>query len=144
MFFKSVNFRHIQCKVCQNVATLLNSYRYRMAYGICVFALTLPLHKLKYCFLWEDFHIFFIFFWIYSIWSSLLAGLAEEDLLPCVDWMSPFWDVLKEEVPEYDKKFSKLLPGFTKSNVVEDSHNLQKHDISLTMMVSVVNYKKYK
>lgn len=67
----------------------------------------------------------------------MLAGLAEEDLLPCVDWMSPFWDVLKEEVPEYDKKFSKLLPGFTKSNVVEDSHNLQKHDISLTMMVSI-------
>jgi len=75
---------------------------------------------------------------IYLACSTELAvqvsGLAEEDLLPCVDWMSSFWVVLKDEVPEYAKKCSRLPPGITKAALVEDSFNLQKHEISLTML----------
>uniref|UniRef100_A0A1B6J588 Uncharacterized protein n=1 Tax=Homalodisca liturata TaxID=320908 RepID=A0A1B6J588_9HEMI len=71
--------------------------------------------------------------------ATHVSGLSDEDLAACVDWMTPFWEVLKEEVPEYTKNYSKLLAGFTKTTMLDDSFNRQKHDISLSLLDSALS-----
>ncbi|XP_054278740.1 G1/S-specific cyclin-E1-like isoform X3 [Macrosteles quadrilineatus] len=80
---------------------------------------------------------------IYLACSTELAvqvsGLAEEDIMPCVDWMSVFWKTLKDENTEYSKKYSRLPPGITKAALVDDSFNLQKHDpVNLPLLDSAL------
>uniref|UniRef100_A0A1B6LE10 Uncharacterized protein n=1 Tax=Graphocephala atropunctata TaxID=36148 RepID=A0A1B6LE10_9HEMI len=71
--------------------------------------------------------------------ASHVSGLSENDLADCIEWMSPFWEVLKEEIPEYNRKYTKLLAGLTKTSMFDDSFNLQKHDISLSLLDAAIS-----
>lgn len=62
-------------------------------------------------------------------------GLEEDDLRPCIFWMTPFWGVLKQEVPEYAKTYQKLPQGCNTALMYENEFNLQYHLVSLTLLV---------
>lgn len=71
------------------------------------------------------------------IWLFCVPGLSWQDILPCVQWMSPFAVTVREDGP-VEIKFFPTVPS-------EDCHNIQIHNIDLTLLVSIVftMYKSY-
>ncbi|XP_067652161.1 G1/S-specific cyclin-E-like isoform X1 [Haliotis asinina] len=55
-----------------------------------------------------------------------VSGLSWQDILPCVQWMSPFAVTVREDGP-VEIKFFPTVPS-------EDCHNIQIHNIDLTLL----------
>ena len=65
--------------------------------------------------------------WLMNIHSLVSAGLSWESVAPCVRWMGPFMDTLKELPKAELKTFAKVKS--------DDRHNIQTHIDYLHLLV---------
>lgn len=64
------------------------------------------------------------------------AGLRQEALQPCVQWMSVFWKVLRETYSPEMADVSDLLKDRREGYHVDQHPELQTHNISMQLYVS--------
>ncbi|XP_014256434.1 G1/S-specific cyclin-E1-like [Cimex lectularius] len=61
-----------------------------------------------------------------------ISGLALSDIITCVSWMEPFWDVLKEKFPS-DENVN-TFPSDSKFKPTDFSHTVLKHTVTLELL----------
>lgn len=69
-----------------------------------------------------------------------VSGLTENDIAPCLDWLTICWRGLKEVMPELRDDIKELPPGANARTAFDDAYNLQKHIITLEVFEKVQNY----